>query len=89
MSEWRTEHDSMGEVQVPATALWKAQTQRAVENFPVSGLRVEPALIRALAAIKGAAARANAELGVLDTGLAQAISEAAAQLERGEHADQF
>ena len=68
MSEWRTEHDSMGDVQVPAAALWRAQTQRAVENFPVSGQRVEPALIRAIAAIKGAAARANAELGVLDRG---------------------
>ena len=89
MSEWRTEHDSMGDIDVPADALWKAQTQRAVENFPVSGQRVEPAIICALAAIKGAAARANATLGVLDPQVAEAISAAAGELERGEHADQF
>ncbi|MCU1586935.1 MAG: fumC, partial [Frankiales bacterium] len=89
MSEWRTEHDSMGDVQVPAAALWRAQTQRAVENFPVSGQRVEPALIRAIAAIKGAAARANAQLGVLDHVTATAISDAATAVENGEHADQF
>ena len=89
MSEWRTEHDSMGDIDVPADALWKAQTQRAVENFPVSGQRVEPAIICALAAIKGAAARANATLGVLDPQVAEAISAAAGELERGVHADQF
>jgi fumarate hydratase class II len=89
MTDWRTEHDSMGEVQVPAEALWRAQTQRAVENFPVSGQRVEPALIQAIAAIKGAAARANAALGVLDQEQARAISDAAAAIERGEHANQF
>jgi fumarate hydratase class II len=89
MTQWRTEHDSMGEVQVPADALYRAQTQRAVENFPVSGLRVEPALIRALAAIKGAAARANADLGVLDPHTAQRIVQAADQVAGGEHADQF
>ncbi|MCW2599446.1 MAG: aspA [Frankiales bacterium] len=90
MSEqWRTEHDSMGEVRVPTGALWRAQTQRAVQNFPVSGLRVEPALLQALAAIKGAAARVNGELGVLEPAVAKAISEAAAAIERGEHADQF
>jgi len=89
MSEYRTEHDSMGEVQVPRAALWKAQTQRAVENFPVSGQRVEPAILTALAALKGAAARANVTLGVLEPAVGQAISEAAAAIERGEHADQF
>ncbi len=89
MSDFRTEHDSMGDVQVPAAALWRAQTQRAIANFPVSGLTVEPSLIRALAAIKGAAARANAQLGVLEPPVAQAISDAAALLEAGEHADQF
>jgi fumarate hydratase class II len=89
MAEGRTEHDSMGEIQVPRDALWKAQTQRAVENFPISGLRVEPAIIRALAAIKGAAARANSELGVVETAVAQAISDAAEQVRNGEHADQF
>jgi fumarate hydratase class II len=89
MTDFRTEHDSMGDVQVPAAALWQAQTQRAIDNFPVSGVRVEPSLIRALAAIKGAAARANAMLGVLDPAVAQAISDAAALIESGEHADQF
>ena len=89
MGNTRTEHDSMGEVEVPAEALWGAQTQRAVQNFPVSGLRVEPALIRALAAVKGAAARANAVLGVLGPEQAHAISLAAAAVEAGEHADQF
>jgi fumarate hydratase class II len=89
MSEWRTEHDSMGEVQVPVEALYRAQTQRAVDNFPVSGLRVEPSLIRALAAIKGAAARANADLGVLDAGTARRIAEAAQEVADGRHADQF
>ena len=90
MSEWRTEHDSMGEVQVPAAALWQAQTQRAVENFGgVSGQRVEPAIVQALAAVKGAAARANAALGVVDEQTAQRISDAAEQVARGEHADQF
>ena len=89
MSQWRTEHDSMGEIDVPADALWKAQTQRAVENFPVSGQRVEPAVIWALAAIKGAAARTNATLGVLEPSVAQAISAAAEQLEHGDHSDQF
>jgi fumarate hydratase class II len=89
MSQWRIEHDSMGEVRVPTAALWKAQTQRAVDNFPVSGLRVEPGLVGALAAIKGAAARANGALGVLDAGMAQAISDAAAAVEGGQHADQF
>ena len=86
MSDFRTEHDSMGDVQVPIDALWRAQTQRAIENFPVSGLTVEPSLLRALAAIKGAAARANASLGVLDPDKAQAISDAAALVESGEHA---
>lgn len=89
MTEHRTEHDSLGPVEVPAGALWRAQTQRAVDNFPVSGLAVEPAVIRALAALKGAAARANATLGVLDAERARAVSDAAAEVERGDHADQF
>ena len=87
--QWRTEHDSMGDIEVPATALWQAQTQRAVHNFPVSGLRVEPGLIAALATIKGAAARVNGDLGVLTPGMAQAISAAAEKIAAGEHADQF
>jgi fumarate hydratase class II len=57
--DFRIEHDSMGEVRVPKAALWGPQTQRAVENFPISGLRVDPELIRALATIKSVAARVN------------------------------
>ena len=87
--EWRIEHDSMGDVRVPAAALWRAQTQRAVENFPLSGLTIDPQLIAALAAIKGAAARVNGELGVLDRDVASAIHEAAAEVMAGEHDGQF
>jgi fumarate hydratase class II len=89
MTEYRVEHDSLGEVRVPADALWRAQTQRAVENFPVSGLRVDPDLIHALAAIKGAGATVNGELGVLPADLAQAIHDAAAEVDRGQYDDQF
>src|ERR1035437_7923120 len=88
-SGFRIEHDSMGEVQVPADALWGAQTQRAVQNFPVSGERLSRDLIGALASIKGAAATVNAELGVLDAGLAAAIHDAAAEVADGRHDDQF
>jgi fumarate hydratase class II len=87
--EYRIEHDSMGEVRVPATARWRAQTQRAVENFPVSGLTIERGLIGALAAIKGAAAAANAELGVVDADVAEAIRTAAAEVARGDWDEQF
>ena len=69
-TDMRVEHDSMGEVLVPAGALWGAQTQRAVENFPVSGERIGRDMIGALASIKGAAAAVNGELGVLDPQLA-------------------
>ncbi len=86
---FRTEHDSMGEVQVPAAALWGAQTQRAVQNFPVSGERIGRDLIAGLASVKAAAAAVNGELGVLDAAMAAAISEAAAAVARGEHDDQF
>ncbi|MEJ3743073.1 class II fumarate hydratase [Actinomycetes bacterium KLBMP 9797] len=79
----------MGEVQVPAEALWRAQTQRAVENFPVSGRGLEPAHIRALAQIKGAAAQVNADLGVLPADVAQAIATAAAHVADGGYDDQF
>jgi fumarate hydratase, class II len=88
-SGYRIERDTMGEVRVPADALWRAQTQRAVENFPISGRGLEPAHIRALAQIKGAAAQVNASLGVLDESLAKAISTAAAQVAAGDHDDQF
>ncbi|MEH1129226.1 class II fumarate hydratase [Micromonospora sp. CPCC 206061] len=79
----------MGEVQVPAEALWRAQTQRAVENFPVSGRGLESAHIRALAQIKGAAAQVNAELGALPPDVAQAIATAAAHVADGGYDDQF
>ncbi|MCW2615177.1 MAG: fumarate hydratase [Frankiales bacterium] len=83
MSDFRIEHDSMGEVQVPADAKYRAQTQRAVEIFPISGQRIERAHIEALARIKAAAAKVNAELGVLDGPLAQAIQDAAAEVADG------
>jgi fumarate hydratase, class II len=86
---YRTEHDSMGEVRVPADALWGAQTQRAVDNFPVSGERLPRALIGALASVKGAAAVVNGELGVLTGEEAAAIHDAAAQVARGTYDDQF
>ncbi|HEX3223004.1 MAG TPA: aspartate ammonia-lyase, partial [Nocardioides sp.] len=69
----RIEHDSMGEVEVPADALWRAQTQRAVQNFPISGRPLPPALVHALARIKAAAARANADLGVISAEQRDAI----------------
>ena len=86
---FRVERDTMGEVRVPAAALWRAQTQRAVENFPVSGRGIEPANIRALARIKGAAAAVNAELGVIPADLATAIQVAAAHVAGGGFDDQF
>jgi len=79
----------MGEVEVPADALWGAQTQRAVDNFPVSGERIGRDLIGALGSIKDAAARVNGELGVLDADLAEAIGDAAAAVARGEHDEAF
>ncbi|MEK9519157.1 class II fumarate hydratase [Streptomyces venezuelae] len=85
----RIEHDSMGEVRVPAHAKWRAQTQRAVENFPVSGQRLERAHIEALALIKAAAARVNAELGVIDGDRAEAIASAAAEVAEGRWDDHF
>jgi fumarate hydratase class II len=87
--DFRVEHDSMGEVRVPKDALWRAQTQRAVENFPLSGVTVDPALIAALGAIKSAAAAVNAELGTLDPDIAAAISSAADEVATGEHDDAF
>ena len=88
-SGFRVERDTMGEVRVPAAALWRAQTQRAVANFPISGRGLEPAHIKALAQIKGAAAQVNAALGVLDDDLAKAIVTAAAQVADGGFDDQF
>ncbi|WP_149184186.1 class II fumarate hydratase [Streptomyces sp. TRM49041] len=87
--EYRTEHDSMGEVRVPAHAKWRAQTQRAVENFPLSGQRLERAHIAALARVKAAAAKVNAELGVLEADIARAVQEAAAEVAEGRWDDHF
>ncbi len=89
MSRYRIERDSMGEVKVPADALYGAQTQRAVDNFPISGLRMPRAFIRALGLIKGAAAAANAELGHLDKALAKAIRKAAEKVAAGEYDAHF
>ncbi len=86
---FRVEHDSMGEVLVPEDALWGANTQRAVENFPVSGERLPRELIGALASIKGAAATVNGRLGVIEPDMAEAIGDAAAAVARGDHDDQF
>lgn len=85
----RIEHDSLGDVRVPADALWGAQTQRAVENFPLSGLRLPRPFLRALGLIKAACARANAELGELERPLCDAIAEAADAVARGAHDAHF
>ena len=87
--QFRIEHDTMGEVKVPIDALYRAQTQRAVENFPISGKGLEPAHIHALAQVKKAAAKANAELGVISQERADAIVAAADQVIAGEHDDQY
>ncbi|NYF17382.1 fumarate hydratase class II [Microbacterium sp. AK009] len=87
--EYRIEHDTMGEVRVPKDALYAAQTQRAVENFPISGDPLDPSQVVALARIKKAAALANKELGTLDGEIADAIARAADRIIAGEHADQF
>ena len=87
--EFRIEHDTMGEVKVPRDALWRAQTQRAVENFPISGRPLAPALEHALAQIKASAAVVNAALGVLDGERAAAIVAAADQVAAGEYDAEF
>jgi fumarate hydratase class II len=89
MSKFRIERDSMGEVEVPAHALWRAQTQRAIENFPISGITLEQAHLQAIAHVKASAAKVNAELGVLDKDVADAIIAAADQIVAGEHLDNF
>ena len=85
----RTEHDTMGEVRVPAEAAWGASTQRAVVNFRISGRPLPHELVRAIAVVKASAAEANAELGVLDRAIADAIVTAADAIAAGAHADQF
>ncbi len=89
MEGYRTEKDSLGEMQVPADALYAAQTQRAVENFPISGLRLPRGFIAAMGRVKKAAARTNAELGLLDEDMAAAIVEAAQEVIEAEHDDHF
>ncbi|MDF1583576.1 MAG: class II fumarate hydratase [Methyloprofundus sp.] len=89
MTNYRIEKDSMGELQVPIDALYGAQTQRAINNFPISGLMMPPAFIKTVALIKQTAAKVNIDLGVLDTERGQAIIQAAEQIIQGQHADQF
>jgi fumarate hydratase class II len=89
MNSFRVERDSMGEIKVPAEALWGAQTQRAVENFRISGRPLPRAFIGALGLVKQAAARANRALGLLEARLAQAVEAAAAEVAAGQHDAQF
>ena len=89
MTDYRIEKDSMGELKVPADALYGAQTQRAVDNFPISNLRAPRAFIRALGLIKGSAAAVNRELGDLEPAVAEAIIAAAKDVENGEYDQQF
>src|ERR1019366_1202766 len=88
-TDYRVERDSMGALDVPAAALWGAQTQRAIQNFPPTGLRMPRAFIRALGLIKHAAAGANAEIGDLPRDLAAAIQAAALDVAAGRYDDQF
>ncbi|HEY0766926.1 MAG TPA: class II fumarate hydratase [Steroidobacteraceae bacterium] len=88
-TSFRVEHDSMGEIKVPADALWGAQTQRAVQNFPISGLAMPGPFIGALGLVKQAAARANKTLRLLDPKVAQAVEAAAAEVAAGRHDAQF
>lgn len=87
--QFRIEHDTMGEVRVPVDALWRAQTQRAVENFPISGRGLERAQIRAMGLLKAACAQVNRHLGLLDPDKADAIISAANEIADGRHDDQF
>ena len=89
MSNDRVERDSLGEIVVPGDALYGAQTQRAIENFRLSGLTLPWAFIRSIAMIKSDSARVNAELGTLESGIADAVEKAAEQIVAGEHRDQF
>ena len=88
-TEYRIEHDTMGKVKVPAKALWRAQTQRAVENFPISGRGLERTQIRALGLLKGACAQVNKDLGLLGADKADAIIAAAGEIADGLHDNQF
>ena len=87
--DYRTESDSLGEMQVPADAYWGAQTQRAVENFPISGISFGRRFVRALGIVKKAAAQANRDLDLVDDEIADAIVDAADEVIAGDHDDQF
>jgi len=87
--EFRIEKDSMGEVRVPADALYKAQTQRAVDNFPISGIRFPRTFIRALGMVKAAAAAVNHDLGLMDAAMSDAIQAASSEVADGKHDAQF
>lgn len=87
--EFRIEHDTMGDVRVPKEARWGASAQRAVDNFPISGLTIDRALIAALAQIKGAAAMSNAKLKLVDTRIAAAIRDVAEEVAAGDWDDHF
>src|SRR5436189_4737060 len=87
--DFRTERDSLGELDVPADAYYGVQTARAVENFPISGLRAQPDLVTATILIKKAAAEANAALGRLDRAVAGAIAAACDEILEGKLRDQF
>ncbi|MDP2574287.1 class II fumarate hydratase [Vibrio penaeicida] len=89
MTTYRIEKDSMGEVQVPEAALYQAQTQRAVDNFPISGITMPAKFIQALAFVKQAAAKSNAELNLLEQDVADAISSACQEIIDGQHLEQF
>jgi len=88
-TDFRVERDSMGELKVPAAALWGAQTQRAVDNFPISGMPMPSAFVRALGLIKWAAAEANKSLRLLPAPIAKAIQHAALEIAAGQHLEQF
>lgn len=89
MSEYRIEKDSLGEVQVPADALYKAQTQRAVDNFPISGIAFPRSFLRALGLVKAACAQANEDLGLMEKEMSAAIQQASDAVADGKHDDQF
>ncbi|MFB6159725.1 MAG: class II fumarate hydratase, partial [Haloferacaceae archaeon] len=87
--DFRVEQDSLGEMRVPADAYWGAQTQRAVENFPISGIAFGRRFVRALGVVKKSAARANADLGLVEDDVADAVVAAADEVIAGDHDDQF
>jgi aspartate ammonia-lyase len=87
--EYREEEDFLGAVQVPVRAYWGAQTQRAMENFPLLGYRVDPGMLKAFALVKKASCAANAELGLLDKAKAAAISQACDEVAAGRWVEQF